>query len=82
MKGAKAEPSVRMMSAPSNINKMMIGASHHFFLTLMKSQNSLRMDNLLTEDLFFKIVSHNVWDPFPCPAHSNSSFDSCPTFAR
>jgi len=42
-----AEPSVNTISAPSNIRMNTIGASHHFFLTLIKSQNSLIMTNLL-----------------------------------
>jgi hypothetical protein len=44
MNGAIAEPSVRMISAPSRIRKMMIGASHHFFRVFRKLQNSERID--------------------------------------
>ena len=42
-----AEPSVKTISAPSNIRMITIGASHHFFRTLIKSQNSLTIPNLL-----------------------------------
>jgi|TARA_B100001964_G_C13732251_1_gene379344 hypothetical protein len=40
MKGAIAEPSVRIIKAPNNTRKIMIGANHHFLRTLKKSQNS------------------------------------------
>jgi len=47
MKGASADPWVRIIKPPSNIKKISIGASHHFFLTLRKSQSSDRIDILL-----------------------------------
>ena len=40
MKGAIADPSVNTKILPNNTKKKMIGASHHFLLTLRKSQNS------------------------------------------
>ena len=40
MKGAIAEPSVRIIKAPNNTRKIMIGANHHFLRTFRKSQNS------------------------------------------
>jgi len=40
MKGAIAEPSVRIIKAPNNTRKIMIGANHHFLRTLKKSQIS------------------------------------------
>ena len=40
MKGAKAEPSVNTIRAPSASRRKIIGASQNFFLTLRNSQNS------------------------------------------
>ena len=40
MKGANADPSVITIRAPNNTRNIMIGANHHFLLTLMNSQNS------------------------------------------
>ena len=54
-------PSVRKIKNPNKNRKIMIGASHHFFLSDRKSQNSFKIDNL---DKFFplliKTVSHNL----------------------
>jgi hypothetical protein len=49
MKGAKAEPWVRIIKPPSNRRKTIIGASHHFFLILRNCHNSDIIDNLLIE---------------------------------
>ncbi len=46
MKGATAVPSVRKIKNPNKNRKIIIGASHHFFLTDKNSQNSKRMDIL------------------------------------
>ena len=46
MKGAIAEPSVRIIKAPNNTRKIMIGANHHFLRTLKKSQNSKNIESL------------------------------------
>jgi len=43
--GATAEPDVRNISALNSNRKIMIGASHHFFLTFRKSQSSRRIAN-------------------------------------
>jgi len=45
MKGATAVPSVRKIKNPNKKRKIIIGASHHFFLSDKKSQNSLRIDS-------------------------------------
>jgi len=47
--GATAEDCEKKIKTPSNKNIMMIGASHHFFLALKKSQNSRSKDTLLIE---------------------------------
>ena len=47
MKGATAEPSVKIISAPSKKRRIMMGASHHFLRTFKNSQNSIIIDNLL-----------------------------------
>ena len=61
MNGATAVPSVRKIKNPNKNRKIMIGASHHFFLSDRKSQNSFKIDNF---DKFFslliKTVSHNL----------------------
>jgi len=46
MKGAIAEPSVRIIKEPNNTRKIMIGANHHFLRTFMKSQNSKNIESL------------------------------------
>jgi len=46
MKGAKAELSVKTINAPSSIKVIMMGPSHHFFLTLRKSHNSFAKETL------------------------------------
>tara|TARA_B000000557_G_C20380550_1_gene277838 strand:+ start:314 stop:454 length:141 start_codon:yes stop_codon:yes gene_type:complete len=43
-------PSVRKIKNPNKNRKIMIGASHHFFLSDRKSQNSFKIDNF---DKFF-----------------------------
>ena len=48
MNGATAVPSVRKIKNPNKNRKTMIGASHHFFLSDKKSQNSLMIDNFDT----------------------------------
>jgi hypothetical protein len=59
MNGAIAEPSVRMISAPSRIKKMMIGASHHFLRVFRKLQNSERIDIF---DIVLPLNLQNVFD--------------------
>jgi hypothetical protein len=44
--GAIAEPSTKTIKAAISSRKMMMGTSHHFLLTLRKSQNSTNMDSL------------------------------------
>jgi len=46
MKGAIAEPSDRVIKAPNNTRKIMIGANHHFLRTLRKSKNSKNIESL------------------------------------
>ena len=53
MKGAKAEPSVRTIKAPNNTRKIMIGASHHFLRTFMKSKNSKNIESLNIMNPYF-----------------------------
>ena len=43
--GAIADPSVRTIKAPKRARKITIGANHHFFRTLRKSQNSERIES-------------------------------------
>ena len=43
MNGATAEVWVKNIKAPNKNIMIMIGASHHLFLTLKKSQNSFTM---------------------------------------
>jgi len=50
MNGAATVPSVKKIRNPNRNKKIMIGASHHFFLSDKNSQNSLRMDSF---DIFF-----------------------------
>ena len=45
MKGANAGPSVRTISVPNSIRKIIIGESHDFFWTLRKTMNSLKLDS-------------------------------------
>lgn len=47
IKGASADPWVNIIKPPKIIKKMIMGASHHFFLTLRKDHSSDRIDNLL-----------------------------------
>jgi len=47
MNGATAEPSVKIINAPSRKRKMTIGANHHFLRTLRNDQNSEIIDSLL-----------------------------------
>ncbi len=57
MKGANAEPSAKIINAPKIAKKKIMGISHHFFLVLIKSHNSFKIESLLI--LFthmFKIV--------------------------
>jgi len=46
MKGATAELSVNIINRPSNINTIIMGASHHFFLIFRKSHNSFNIASL------------------------------------
>jgi len=46
-KGARAEPSLRMIRADKRTSMMMIGASQYFFLYRKNSQNSTSIVNLL-----------------------------------
>ena len=46
MKGAKADPFAITRRMPNVNKKKTIGMSHHFFRTLRKAQNSLRMESL------------------------------------
>ncbi len=59
MKGATAEPSVKMIKAPSNARKRTIGVNHHFFLSLKNSQNSDMIASLLTYTLLF-MINHDI----------------------
>tara|TARA_B100000674_G_C37388968_1_gene710953 strand:- start:236 stop:394 length:159 start_codon:yes stop_codon:yes gene_type:complete len=52
MNGATAVPSVRKIKNPNKNRKTMIGASHHFFLSDKKSQNSLKINSLDIPFLF------------------------------
>ena len=45
MNGATAVPSVRKIKNPNRNRKIIMGASHHFFLSDKKSQNSFKIDN-------------------------------------
>ena len=58
--GATAVPSVRKIKKPNKNKKIIIGASHHFFLSDINSQNSFKIDDF---DIFFlkiKIVFRNL----------------------
>lgn len=46
MNGAIADPSAKIIKAPNNAKKKMIGANHHFFLAFKKCQNSIIIDIL------------------------------------
>jgi len=54
-----AEPSVNNISAPNNTKKIMIGANHHFLLTLRKSQNSESIESLL---IFIPFRSYRLFN--------------------
>ena len=41
-----ADPSVRTIKVPNNMVTIIIGASHHFFLSLRYDQNSNNVDAL------------------------------------
>jgi len=45
MKGATADPSVNTKSDPKNNNEKIIGANHHFFRVIRKSQNSKNIES-------------------------------------
>lgn len=47
MNGATALPSVNIIKSPRRTSMATIGKSHHRFLTLIKSQSSLSIENLL-----------------------------------
>ncbi len=53
MNGAIAELSASIINRPNNTRKITIGISHHFFLSLKKSQNSLIIDILLITNFFY-----------------------------
>ncbi len=46
MNGAIADPSVKIIRAPNNTRKIMIGANHHFLRCFRKSQNSDKIESL------------------------------------
>jgi len=47
MKGAIADPSVKIIKAPNIARKNIMGTNHHFFLTLINSHNSFKIESLL-----------------------------------
>jgi len=47
MKGANADPWVKIMRPPRSRRNIIIGASHHFFLTLRNCQSSESIEILL-----------------------------------
>jgi hypothetical protein len=47
IKGASADPWVNIIKPPKIIKKIIMGASHHFFLTLRKDHSSDSIDSLL-----------------------------------
>ena len=52
MNGAITVPSVKIIRNPKRKRKIRMGASHHFFLTLRKSQNSNNIDSF--DMVYFK----------------------------
>ena len=46
MNGAIAVPSVKTINVPKSNKKKTIGTNQNFFLTLINSQNSDKIDNL------------------------------------
>ena len=46
MNGAATVPSVRKIKNPNKNKKMIIGVSHHFFLTFKNLKNSTTIDTL------------------------------------
>ena len=60
MNGATAVPSVRKIKNPKRNKKIIIGASHHFFLSDKKSQNSLNIDSFDIMFSSFKIVFRSL----------------------
>jgi len=61
MKGAIAEPSVKIINAPNSIKKITIGANQYFFRTLRNSQNSKAIESLLIIALLYpKTSSHSA----------------------
>src|SRR5437879_13349341 len=57
MNGARAEPAVRTIKRPRSAHNIMIGASHHFFLTFRKSQKSAANRSFSFKDFNRLIVS-------------------------
>jgi len=55
MKGATAEPSVKIIKAPSKARNITIGVNHHFFRTFKNSQNSDIIANLLIKVLLYSL---------------------------
>ena len=54
-------PEILDIKKANSKSTMIIGASHHFFLILKKSQNSFNIESLLIRLLLFaKIVFHNI----------------------
>src|SRR5262252_162303 len=57
MNGASAEPAVRTIRIPSSALRTMMGASHHFFRTFRKAQNSLQNCTFSFTDSLMLMIS-------------------------
>ena len=59
MKGAIADPSVNTKRAPNNTRKTIIGASHHFLRTMIKSNNSIIIESFDIVIYFFYLMEQS-----------------------
>ena len=69
--GESAEPSAKIINAPSSKSETIIGISHHFFRALRNSQNSVIIDSLpISIPATTVIFPASIW---PKPVRVNRS---------
>src|SRR4030095_4542526 len=73
MNGASADPAVRTMRIPNRALRTMMGASHHFFRTFRKAQNSCQNCTFSFTESLMLIVPFS-WPPAWC--------SGCPLISR
>src|SRR5450759_783171 len=65
MKGASAEPWAKISRIPTSSMVTMMGNSHHFFRTRIKTHNSLVMLEPLMDQVPLELVFHSTALPVP-----------------